>query len=130
FTDTRRLKLNADKVEYDYHTLRKKYVYPGRSTYTRRIILEVLNMKHVSLAVADLVAELVYLQLKPKMENNKYVEGEFALPAPPKGKHTMENVPTPKPAEKIKVQDEEEECEDIGGLEHRRDPTSQSEAEH
>ncbi|KAH9308849.1 hypothetical protein KI387_036760, partial [Taxus chinensis] len=62
---------------------------------------------------------LVYLQLKPKMENNKYVEGEFTLPAPPKGKHTMGNIPTPKATEPIEVEDEEEEHEDSGGLEHR-----------
>ncbi|KAH9296924.1 hypothetical protein KI387_028606, partial [Taxus chinensis] len=64
-------------------------------------------------------ATLVYLQLKPKMENNKYVEGDFALPAPRKGKNTMENIPTPKPTKKIEVEDEEEEREDSGDLEHR-----------
>ncbi|KAH9310301.1 hypothetical protein KI387_044706, partial [Taxus chinensis] len=53
------------------------------------------------------------------MENNKYVEDEFTLPAPPKGKHTMENIPTPKPTDPIEVEDEADECEDIGGLEHR-----------
>ncbi|KAH9319329.1 hypothetical protein KI387_021098, partial [Taxus chinensis] len=58
-------------------------------------------MKPVSLAVGDVGAVLVYLQLKPKMENKKYVENEFMLPGPPKGKHTVENVPTPQPAETI-----------------------------
>ncbi|KAH9287505.1 hypothetical protein KI387_031622, partial [Taxus chinensis] len=53
------------------------------------------------------------------MDNKKYVEGEFTLPTPPKGKHTMENIPTPKPIEPMEVEDEEEEREDSGGLEHR-----------
>ncbi|KAH9323742.1 hypothetical protein KI387_018381, partial [Taxus chinensis] len=62
------------KVDCDYHTLRKKYVYPGRSAYTERIISEVLNIKPISLAVVDVGATLAYLQLKIKMENKKYVE--------------------------------------------------------
>ncbi|KAH9310109.1 hypothetical protein KI387_038020, partial [Taxus chinensis] len=63
--------------------------------------------------------------------NNKYVEGEFALPAPPKGKHTMENILAPEPTEPIEVEDEEEECEDSGGLEHRGriHPTNKGEEE-
>ncbi|KAH9320398.1 hypothetical protein KI387_044498, partial [Taxus chinensis] len=75
---------------------------------------------------------LVYLQLKPKLENTKYVENEFTLPGPPKGKHTMENVPTPKPTKTIQVDDEEEEHEDSGGLEHRgrRHPLNKDEFEH
>ncbi|KAH9316900.1 hypothetical protein KI387_018669, partial [Taxus chinensis] len=62
------------KVDYDYHTLRKKYVYPDRSAYTNNIISEMLNIKPISLAMADLGAALVYLQFKLKMENTKYVE--------------------------------------------------------
>lgn len=112
--------------------MRKKYVYLGRSASTKRIISEVLNIKPISFAIVDVGVTLVYLQLKLKMENNKYVEGEFALLAPPKGKHTVEDIPTPNPTELIKVQDEEEECEDSVGLEHRgrRHPISQNEAEH
>ncbi|KAH9320538.1 hypothetical protein KI387_015177, partial [Taxus chinensis] len=91
------------KVDYDYHTLRKKYVYPGRSAYTERIISKVLNIKPISLVVANVGATLVYLQLNLKMENNKYVEGEFTLPAPPKGKHIMENIPVLKPTEPVEV---------------------------
>ncbi|KAH9303647.1 hypothetical protein KI387_008051, partial [Taxus chinensis] len=53
------------------------------------------------------------------MENKKYVDNDFTLPGPPKGKHTLENVPTLKPKEPIKVDDKEEEHEDSGGLEHR-----------
>ncbi|KAH9315154.1 hypothetical protein KI387_023781, partial [Taxus chinensis] len=71
---------------------------------------------HVRLVLGDAEATLVYLQLKPKLENNKYVENEFTLPGPPRG--TVENVPAPKPIETIEV-DEEEEHEDSGGLEHR-----------
>ncbi|KAH9324188.1 hypothetical protein KI387_004366, partial [Taxus chinensis] len=56
----------------------------------------------------DIGAALVYLQMNLNMENNKYVEGEFALPAPPKGKYTMENIPTPKPTKPIEVEDEHE----------------------
>ncbi|KAH9324226.1 hypothetical protein KI387_004404, partial [Taxus chinensis] len=65
------------------------------------------------------------------MENKKYVEGEFALPAPPKGKHTMENIPSSNPTEPIEVEDEEEEHEDSGGLGHmgRRHPINKGEAE-
>ncbi|KAH9300870.1 hypothetical protein KI387_012453, partial [Taxus chinensis] len=61
------------KVDCNYHMLRKKYV-PGRSAYTERIISEVLNINPISLVVEDVGAALVYLQLKPKMENKKYVE--------------------------------------------------------
>ncbi|KAH9307273.1 hypothetical protein KI387_035184, partial [Taxus chinensis] len=42
--------------------------------YIERLISDVLSIKLVSLAMGDIVAALVYLQLKPKMENNKYVE--------------------------------------------------------
>ncbi|KAH9318042.1 hypothetical protein KI387_019811, partial [Taxus chinensis] len=75
---------------------------------------------------------LVYLQLKPKLENNKYVENESAFPGPPKGKHTMENVLAPKPTATIQVDDEEEEHEDSGGLGHRgrRKPPNKKEVEH
>ncbi|KAH9306175.1 hypothetical protein KI387_010579, partial [Taxus chinensis] len=71
---TCRLVLNTKKVDHDYCTLRKKYVYPGRSAYIERIISEVLNIKQISLAVVDVGEALVYLQLKLKMEDNKYVE--------------------------------------------------------
>ncbi|KAH9315002.1 hypothetical protein KI387_023629, partial [Taxus chinensis] len=132
FTDMLRLNFNAEKLDCDYYTLRKKYVYPGRSTYTERKISKVLNIKLISLAIADLGAVLVYLQLKLKMENKKYMEFEFTLLAPHKVKHIMESVPMPKPIEKIEIQDEEEEREDSGGLDHRgwRHPTSQKDVEH
>ncbi|KAH9327965.1 hypothetical protein KI387_000073, partial [Taxus chinensis] len=51
--------------------------------------------------------------------NNKYVDNEFMLPGLPKGKHTVENVPAPKPAATLEVDKEEEENEDNGGLNHR-----------
>ncbi|KAH9319013.1 hypothetical protein KI387_020782, partial [Taxus chinensis] len=92
----------------------------------------VLSIKPVRFPVGDVRAPLVYLQLKPKLENNKYVENEFALPGLPKGKHTMENISVPKPIEIIEVEDEEDESEDSGGLEHigRRHPMNKDEAEH
>ena len=61
-------------------------------SYTERIISEVLNINPISLVVVDVGAALVYLQLNPKIENNKYVENEFVILEPPKGKHTMENI--------------------------------------
>ncbi|KAH9306821.1 hypothetical protein KI387_011225, partial [Taxus chinensis] len=115
----------------DYHTLRKKYVYLGWCAYVERLIYDILSIKPISLEVGDIGLGLVYLQIKPNMENNKYVKGEFTLPAPPKRKHTMENIPGPKPIEPIKVEDDEE-CEDSGGLEHRgrRHPTNKGESEY
>ncbi|KAH9316800.1 hypothetical protein KI387_044538, partial [Taxus chinensis] len=81
-----------------------------------KLILDVISMNPVSLEIGDIGAALVYLQLKPKLENKKYVENEFTLLGPPKGKHTMENVPASKPTEPIEVDDKEEEHEDIEGL--------------
>ncbi|KAH9313325.1 hypothetical protein KI387_028360, partial [Taxus chinensis] len=74
---------------------------------------------------------LIYLELNPKMDNNKYVENEFVLPRPPKRKHTMENVPAPKPTYVIEVDDEEED-EDSGGLDHisKSNPTNRVDIEH
>ncbi|KAH9321810.1 hypothetical protein KI387_016449, partial [Taxus chinensis] len=80
------------------------------------MISDMISMKPVSLVIGDSGAMLIYLQLKPKLEGNKYVENEFALLGPPKGKHTMENVPAPKPTKPIEVDDEEEEHEESGGL--------------
>lgn len=50
-------------------------------------------MKPISLAIGDSGVTLIYLQLKPRMENNKYVDNEFMLLGLSKGKQTMENVP-------------------------------------
>ncbi|KAH9308968.1 hypothetical protein KI387_036879, partial [Taxus chinensis] len=104
------------KVDYDYHTLRKTYVYPGKVSYIERLISDVINMNPVSLVIGDSGAMLVYLQLKHKLEGNKYVENEFALPRLLKGNHIVENVPAPNPMEPIEVDDEEEGREDSGGL--------------
>ncbi|KAH9306819.1 hypothetical protein KI387_011223, partial [Taxus chinensis] len=68
-------------------------------------------------AVTDIGAVLIYLQLKPKMESNKYVENEFVLPGLPKGKHTMENISVPRPsASRQDEEEEDEEIEDSGSL--------------
>ncbi|KAH9320753.1 hypothetical protein KI387_015392, partial [Taxus chinensis] len=80
--------------------------------YVERLILDILSTKLISLVVGAIGAALVYLQLNPKVDKNKYVEGEFTLPASPKGNHTMENISAPKPIEPIEVEDEEDECED------------------
>ncbi|KAH9293031.1 hypothetical protein KI387_041765, partial [Taxus chinensis] len=47
----------------------------------------------------------------------------------PKGKLTMENIPVPKPMEIVEVEDEEDECEDSGSLEHKgiRHPMNKNE---
>ncbi|KAH9301126.1 hypothetical protein KI387_012709, partial [Taxus chinensis] len=97
-----------------------------------RLISDVLSIKLVLLAMGDVGAALVYLQLKPKMEYNKYVEDEFTLLESPKGKHIMDNIPVPKPIEPIEVKDEKDECEDSGGLEHRGriHPTNKNEDDH
>ncbi|KAH9315547.1 hypothetical protein KI387_024174, partial [Taxus chinensis] len=67
----------------------------------------------------DSGATFMCLQLKPRLENNKYVENEFMLPPPPKGKHTMENVPDQKPTVTIQIDEEEEKHEYSRGLDHR-----------
>ncbi|KAH9312094.1 hypothetical protein KI387_027129, partial [Taxus chinensis] len=72
------------KVYYDYHTLRKTYVHLGRIAYIERLISDVISMKPVRLTIGDNGAMLIYLQLKSKLENKKYVENEFALPGSPK----------------------------------------------
>ncbi|KAH9302140.1 hypothetical protein KI387_013723, partial [Taxus chinensis] len=107
------------KVECKYHTLRKTNVYPERTSYVERIISNVISMNLVRLEIGDIGSMLVYLQLKPKLDNNKYVKNEFALPKKHKGNHTVENVLAPKPIEAIEVDDEEEERDDSDGLEHR-----------
>lgn len=119
FTDVWQLTFNTDKVDCDYHTLRKKYVYVGWGAYVERLIFDVLSIKPISLVVGYIRAVPVYLQLKPNMENKKYVEGDFTLLEPPKGKYIMENILVPKPKEPIEVKDEEEECEDSVILDHR-----------
>ncbi|KAH9325486.1 hypothetical protein KI387_005664, partial [Taxus chinensis] len=86
--------------------------------YIERLISDVISMNLVTLAIGDNGFMLVYLQIKSRLENNKYVENEFMLPRPPKGKHTVENMAALKPASTIKI-DEEEEHEDSGGLDHR-----------
>lgn len=89
-------------------------------------------MKHVSLEIGDIGATLVYLELKTKREDKKYVENEFTLSGPPKGKYTMENMLAPKTTKSIEVDDEEEEWEDSGDLEHRgqRQPKDRLETEN
>ncbi|KAH9308871.1 hypothetical protein KI387_036782, partial [Taxus chinensis] len=89
------------------------------TSYVDRLISDIISMKPISLAIEDIGAMLRYLQIKPKIENKKYMENEFALPGPPNGKHTVENMPAPKPTKDIEVDDEEEEREDSGDLEHR-----------
>ncbi|KAH9318072.1 hypothetical protein KI387_019841, partial [Taxus chinensis] len=79
------------KVDCDYHTLRNEYVYPSRDAYIKSLISNVISMELVSLAIGNSGAALVYLQLKPKLENNKYVENEFTLLRSSKGKHTVDN---------------------------------------
>ncbi|KAH9318205.1 hypothetical protein KI387_019974, partial [Taxus chinensis] len=73
----------------------------------------------VSLVIGDVGVVLVYIHLKPNLENKKYVENEFTYPEPPKGKHTIENVPTPQLVETVLVDEEEKKQEDSVGLEHR-----------
>ncbi|KAH9325492.1 hypothetical protein KI387_005670 [Taxus chinensis] len=53
------------------------------------------------------------------------------LPWPPKGNHTMENVPALNHSVTIKIDEEEEEHEYSGGLDHRgrRQPTDKVECE-
>lgn len=106
-------------------------MYPGQGTYVERLIYDVLIIKPISFAVGEIRAALMYLQLKLKMENNRYVEGEFTLPTPLKGKHTMENIAASKPIEPIEVEDEEDKHEDSGGFERRCriHPTNKSEVE-
>ncbi|KAH9288987.1 hypothetical protein KI387_033104, partial [Taxus chinensis] len=89
------------KVDCDYYTLRKTYVHPGQTAYIERLISDVISMNPVSLAIGDSGVMLVYLQLKPKLENKKYVENDFTLPRLPKGKHMVENMPAPQPTETI-----------------------------
>ncbi|KAH9300164.1 hypothetical protein KI387_011747, partial [Taxus chinensis] len=104
-------------VDYEYHTLRKTYGYPGRNVYNENNISDILSTKPETPAIADIGATLIYLQLKPIMENNKYMENDFALLGPPKGKHTVENIPAPRPYEpKQDDEEEDEEHKDIGGL--------------
>ena len=83
------LNFNTDKVDYDNHTLRKTYVYLSKSAYIERLIFDDINMKQMILAIGKSGASLVYIQLKPNLENGRYVENEFKLPGPPKGKHTI-----------------------------------------
>lgn len=121
FTNTRRLVFNVDKVDCEYHTLRKKYGYPRKNAYNKIFISEILSIKPETLDIGDIGAVRIYLQLKTKMENNKYVENEFALLRPPKGKHTMENIPTPRHSKPMQDDEEEdEEHEDSSGLVRRR----------
>ncbi|KAH9300046.1 hypothetical protein KI387_011629, partial [Taxus chinensis] len=45
FIDACYLIYNADKVDCDYHTLRKTYTYPGKSAYIERLISDDITMK-------------------------------------------------------------------------------------
>ena len=62
--------------------LRKKYVCLRWGAYIERLISDILIIKLVHLVVGDVRVALVYLQLNPNRENNKYVENKFVLPGP------------------------------------------------
>ncbi|KAH9327939.1 hypothetical protein KI387_000047, partial [Taxus chinensis] len=70
----------------------------------------------------------IYIYLKPKLQNGKYLENEFKLLGLPKGKHIMGTLEE----EDILPVEEEELHEDIGVLEHwgRRHPTDEKEIAH
>ncbi|KAH9313057.1 hypothetical protein KI387_028092, partial [Taxus chinensis] len=67
----------------------------------------------------------VYIYLKPKLENGKYVENKFKLAEVPKGNHTMDTLHDeennfPLGEEEEEEEEEEEDLkEDNGVLEHR-----------